>query len=66
MKGRFRLTLGGRTIRRDVDQEIQFYLDMRVQELMDQGVAPDTALLMAQQAFGDRPVRRARALSDVP
>ena len=53
-KRRFRLTIGGLGIRRDVDSEIQFYLDMRAQELIDGGMDPDRARLAAQLAFGDR------------
>ena len=53
-KRRFRLTIGGRSIRRDVDHEIQFYLDMRAQELIDGGMNQAEARLAAQWAFGDR------------
>lgn len=54
MKRRFHLSIGRRGIRRDVDNEIQFYLDMRVQELIDDGVHPDLARQSAIQSFGNR------------
>jgi hypothetical protein len=59
VKRRFHLSIGRRGIRRDVENAIQFYLDMREQELIDEGVHPDLAWRAAMQSFGNR-----RAVAD--
>ena len=42
-----------RTIREDVDEEIRLHLEMRVEELMAQGVPPEKARREALRRFGD-------------
>ena len=54
MKRRFHISVGRRGIRRDVENEIQFYLDMRSQELIDDGMHPDMARRAALESFGNR------------
>lgn len=39
---------------RDVAEEIAFHLDMRTEELIEQGLAPEEARRRAEAAFGDR------------
>ena len=43
MKRTFRLSDSRPDARRDVDDEIRFHLDMRAQELIEQGVPRDQA-----------------------
>ncbi len=40
-------------IGREVDAEMQFHLDMRTQELIDQGMTPEAARAAARQQFGN-------------
>ncbi len=40
-------------IDREVDAEVQFHLEMRTQELIDQGMTPETARAAARQQFGN-------------
>jgi len=40
-------------VRRDIDDEFQFHLDMRIAELRARGVPPDTAHSEALRRFGD-------------
>ncbi|HEX6053877.1 MAG TPA: permease prefix domain 1-containing protein, partial [Gemmatimonadaceae bacterium] len=40
-------------IRRDIDDEFRFHLDMRVAELAGRGLTPDEALREATRRFGD-------------
>jgi len=40
-------------IRRDIDDEFQFHLDMRVAELVARGLTPDEARREAMRSFGD-------------
>src|SRR5919112_3164828 len=40
-------------VRRDIDDEFQFHLEMRVAELRARGVPPDTARSEALRRFGD-------------
>ncbi len=54
MKRRFHISVGRRGIRRDIENEIQFYLDMRSQELVDDGMHPDMARRAALESFGNR------------
>ena len=54
MKRRFHISVGRRGIRRDVENEIQFYLDMRSQELIDDGMHPNMARRAALESFGNR------------
>src|SRR5262245_19606779 len=42
-----------RQIRHDVDEELGFHLDMRVQSLVAEGLAPDAARRQALREFGD-------------
>jgi putative ABC transport system permease protein len=55
MRRLFRLPGRSADIAREVDSELRFHLDMRAQELMDAGMAPQAARLAALQAFGDLP-----------
>jgi len=41
-------------IRRDVDEEFAFHLDMRVEDLMSRGLAESDARAQAEREFGDR------------
>ena len=50
----FRLTLlGPRAVSRQVDDEIRFHLDARIEQLVAQGLAPDEARAAAERMFGD-------------
>jgi predicted permease len=49
----FRLTLGAKHLKRDVDQEIEFHIAMRTQALVAQGLDPETARARAIAQFGD-------------
>src|SRR5512133_2318505 len=42
-----------RQIRADVDEELRFHLDMRVEALVALGYAPDAARTQALREFGD-------------
>jgi putative ABC transport system permease protein len=53
MKHTFRLSEARPDARRDVSDEIRFHLDMRTQELIEQGMSADEALREAQRQFGD-------------
>jgi len=53
MKRTFRLSETRPDARRDVSDEIRFHLDMRAQELIDQGMPRDEALREARRQFGD-------------
>jgi len=53
MKHTFRLSETRPDARRDVSDEIRFHLDMRTQELIEQGMPADEALREAQRQFGD-------------
>src|SRR3712207_478252 len=49
----FRLHLRGGTVKQDVDDEIAFHVEMRTQELIDEGMAPHAAREEALRLFGD-------------
>ena len=49
----FRLHLRGGTVKQDVDEEIAFHVEMRTQELIDEGMAPHAAREEALRLFGD-------------
>jgi putative ABC transport system permease protein len=49
----FRLHLRGGTVKQDVDDEIGFHVEMRTQELIDEGMAPHAAREEAMRLFGD-------------
>ena len=49
----FRLSLGERSLERDVDDEVAFHLAMREDKLRALGLAPDAARAQAQERFGD-------------
>ena len=51
--GRFRLNLGPRRVERDVDAELAFHVDMRVQRLVSRGMEPAAARAEALRQFGD-------------
>src|SRR5688500_7288787 len=49
----------------DVDEELRFHLDMRAQDLVASGLAPDAARAAARREFGDlEGTRRALAAHD--
>jgi hypothetical protein len=48
------LTLGDRSIQRDIDDELAFHLAMREEKLRSLGVDPDAARIRAQARFGDQ------------
>src|SRR4029450_745796 len=52
MKHTFRLSETRPDVRRDVSDEIRFHLDMRAQELIEQGVPKDEALREARRPLG--------------
>ena len=49
----FRLALGAKHLKRDVDQEIEFHIAMRTQALVAQGLDAETARARAIAQFGD-------------
>lgn len=53
MKRILHLSFGKPGVRRDVDAEIRFHLEMRAQEFMATGLGPDEAQEAALAAFGD-------------
>ena len=53
MKRTFRLSDSHPDSRRDVSDEIRFHLDMRAQELIEQGMSRDDAWREARRQFGD-------------
>ena len=53
MKHTFRLSDTHPDARRDVTDEIRFHLDMRTQELIEQGMSAEDALREARRHFGD-------------
>ncbi len=65
MRRLFRLPGRSADVGRDVGSELRFHLDMRAQELIDAGLAPQAARLAALQAFGDLDVieRECRTIS---
>jgi len=54
MRRSLRITKHTYDAERDVRDEVEFYLDMRTEELVEQGMDPAAARRSAQQAFGDR------------
>ena len=50
---RFRLDVGSRRVERDVDAELAFHLDMRVQRLIERGLDPAEARARALRQFGN-------------
>ena len=61
MKRTFRLSDSRPDPRRDVDDEIDFHLDMRTREFIERGMSPEDARRAAASAFGDVGARRTRA-----
>jgi predicted permease len=49
----FRLSLGKRSIERDIDEELAFHLAMREDKLRRLGLAPDAAHVQAHERFGN-------------
>ena len=60
----FRMRWGRDWARREVELEFEHHLDMRVEELVEEGVAPAEARRMAEDAFGDLRGYRARCMSE--
>lgn len=56
-----RITRHAPDVDRDVSDEVAFHLDMRTQELIEQGMDPAVARRTAQAAFGDREEVEGRA-----
>ncbi len=71
MKRRLHINFGKRSVRAEVDRELQCHIDMKVEELIALGVHPELALQEARAAFGDtraiasqcRSIRRSRVRS---
>jgi len=53
MKRVFRLPFGRANIAREIDDELAFHLEMRIQRLMQLGMTPDAARVEALRQFGD-------------
>ena len=49
-----RITRHAPDVARDVNDEVEFHLEMRTRELIAQGMEPEAAERAARQAFGDR------------
>jgi predicted permease len=49
----FRLPFSRRTVQREVDDELRFHLDTRIDELTRQGMSADDARAQAAREFGD-------------
>ena len=49
---RFRALVGGATLDRQMDQELQFHLDLETNRLVQQGLTPDEARTRALRTFG--------------
>ena len=52
-----------RSIERDVDDEMRFHLNMRIEDLMRQGHTPDWARAIARHEYGDVSAARAELAS---
>jgi predicted permease len=50
-------------VRRDVDEELAFHLEMRVRDLVAAGLAPDSARAAAEREFGDVGAIRAQCVT---
>jgi predicted permease len=48
-----RFRSGRRDVQRDIDDEVRFHLDARIEELVGQGLPPDEARAQALAEFGD-------------
>ena len=48
------LDFWGRDLKREVEQEFEFHLEMRARELIDRGLAPEEAQRQAAEYFGHR------------
>ncbi|HJR41063.1 MAG TPA: ABC transporter permease [Gemmatimonadaceae bacterium] len=59
----FRLPAGASRIRREVDDELAFHLEMREQQLIAGGMDPDTARRQARRQFGNVEAIRRRCLT---
>ncbi len=56
----FRLHLKGGTVEQDVDDEITFHMETKIQDLIEEGMPPHLAREEARRAFGDADrIRRA-------
>ncbi|MGH7470123.1 MAG: ABC transporter permease, partial [Longimicrobiales bacterium] len=53
MAGWFWRRLGREDVKKDVDRELEFHLEMRAREFEVQGFSPDAAQAAARAAFGD-------------
>lgn len=60
----FRLHLKGGTVEQDVDDEIAFHMETKIQDLVEEGMAPHLAREEALRAFGD-PDRVRRACREI-
>ena len=59
----FRLEGGPRRVERDVDEEIDFHIEMRTRRLVDSGLDPAAARAQALQRFGDLSAVRTECLT---
>ena len=60
---RFRLDTGPHRVTRDVDEEIEFHLAMRIAKLVAAGLDPAAARAEALRQFGDAAAVRAECLT---
>ncbi len=60
----FHLGLGRGHIARDVDEEIAFHIETKVQRLVAAGLSPDAARIQAMAEFGDRERVRQDCISE--
>ncbi|HEX6808551.1 MAG TPA: ABC transporter permease [Gemmatimonadaceae bacterium] len=60
---RFRLDTGPHRVTRDIDEEIEFHLAMRIAKLVAAGLDPATARAEAVRQFGDTSAVRAECLT---
>ncbi|MGH7623617.1 MAG: ABC transporter permease, partial [Gemmatimonadaceae bacterium] len=58
----FRLSVGAKHVERDVDQELEFHVEMRTRKLIATGMAPDEARARAILQFGDMRAVRAECV----
>src|SRR4051812_33054804 len=58
----FRLPPTRASVERDVDEEIRFHLERRVEDLVRQGHPPNAAREAAEREYGDRDASRAELL----
>src|SRR5436309_2660172 len=58
MRRLFRLPTTRQSVERDVDEEIRFHLERRIEDLVRQGLTPTAARDAAEREYGDRTASR--------